>query len=476
VWIVWDTCRADRMSLYGHARPTTPFLDEWSKGARVYDDCISPGSITVTAHASLFTGLMPSEHGASNAHEYLDGSLDTIAELLSRAGYQTYCWAANPHISAQENYTQGFEVVEHPWDERTLARAVEILRAKQPPGSVPADLGMRSSADDSMRWMVKAAGELAREGLVAWLDRRDRERPFFAFLNYMEAHRPLIPPRAMRERTMSPEQVEASYRLDFGWARTWAYSFGKLEIPPEELDLLARLYDAALLELDAHLRDLVGALERGGWLENTLIVVTADHGEHLGDQHLLDHQYSLHQALIRVPLVVHYPARFAPGRDPRPVMSFDLFPTLLELAGVARPRAGAGWARSLLEPADTRTRVSEYPIGFERPLVSAVDQWPGFDPKPWLAGKRALIEAPWKWIDSAAAAPRLFDLARDPGETSDLAAAEPARAQAMRGELARRAHALAPLGGREQGASDDEHQRLLEQLGYGDSARRGREK
>ena len=112
--IVWDTVRADHLGLYGHTRQTTPFLDQWSAGARVYEDCISPGNSTIPSHASIFTGRLPSEHGMTHENARLSTDYDTLAELLQAAGYRTYLYSENPYVSREYQLVQGFEVVEHP--------------------------------------------------------------------------------------------------------------------------------------------------------------------------------------------------------------------------------------------------------------------------------------------------------------------------------------------------------------------------
>src|SRR5262245_26004782 len=95
LWIVWDTVRPDYLTPYGHKTPTTPRLADWAKDARVFDNVVSPGSTTLPSHASMFTGLLPTEHGVSHKHEVLDAAHDTIAEILQRGGYRTYMFSAN---------------------------------------------------------------------------------------------------------------------------------------------------------------------------------------------------------------------------------------------------------------------------------------------------------------------------------------------------------------------------------------------
>jgi arylsulfatase A-like enzyme len=465
--VVWDTVRADRLGLYGYARPTTPFLDAWAREARVFDDCVSPAPYTVASHGSLFTGLLPSEHGATNAHPFLDDRHATLAELLRSAGYQTYLFSANPHISRVENFHQGFDAVEHPWDEAYRDEALRIVAGKITADDVSTELSAKIRAGrPESGWDIKAAGELARRGTMSWLSRRDPERPFFVFLNYMEAHRPWIPPASYRRRMMGPEQVEQSYRIDRSWVPLWSYSFGLRDYAADELEVMSATYDACVAELDDLLRDLIGSLRSAGALENTVVVVTSDHGEHLGEHHLLGHQFSLYEPLLRVPLVVRDERRFAPGRDPRPVMSHDLFPTLLEIAGVDVP-AGTH-AVSLRSPIDGRVRLSEY-VGVFRDAFAAIEPGhPGWDKSPWLREIRALYRDDRKLIRWSDGARELYNLREDPLETSGRSAAEEARVRELEAALAVLAAELrrGPADALGPGTMSEEHRELLRSLGY----------
>ncbi|MCC7012876.1 MAG: sulfatase [Planctomycetes bacterium] len=467
LWVVWDTARADHMSLYGYPRPTTPFVDRWAKDARVFDDCMSASCWTVPSHASMFTGLLPAEHGAMHGNEYLDDGLETVAETLQRAGYQTFAWAANPHVSVEENFLQGFEVQQHPWDPQTLERAVEIFKRKVPESIATRELQSRQEKRGSNPWVVKAAGELGREGFAGWLDQRDSERPFLAFFNFMEAHRPLIPPRELREKLLSPEEVEATYAREFNWKDLWAYCFGWHEYSPEDLKLLRDTYDAALLELDALFAGLIAELEARGLSENTLVILTADHGENLGDLHLLDHQYSLNQALIRVPLAIRYPPRFAPGRESRPVMTMDLHPTLLELAGVTPPKLGVQHARSLFAPSERRVRVADYSQPFPGPLASARGKFPDRDIARFERGLMTIVDGRWKLVRELGGPAHLYDLSAPGDETRDVAGEHPEVLERMRAGMGHLLKSLTPIGVRSNAkTTSEQHQRMLELLGY----------
>ena len=430
LWIVWDTVRADHMSLYGYSMATTPKLDEWAKGARVFDDAVSAASTTTPSHASMFTGLLPTQHGANNAHRWLEYSHVTIAELLKTAGYSTYLWAANPHISKEENFQQGFDHEAHPWDAKYRKRATEIVRAKTE-GDRTSEIGDKKRGEKLAPWSIKAAGELAEEDLLQWLDGRKTNAPFFAFVNYMEAHRPFIPTREARKRVMRPELIDKSYRVDRSWIPMWTYTFGLAEYSEEELELMARTYDATLTELDDLFAHLLESLEARGYLENTVIILAADHGEHLGEQHMMDHQYSLYAPVINVPLLIHYPAQFEPGRDSSPVMNFDIFPTILDLAALEPPADLVTRSRSLLNPDAKRVRVSEYPAVFKRPQHAVQKKNPTWDPARFARQLRSFREHSYKLIRGDDGTHELYDVVSDPHEQQDLAGRHPKLAKRL---------------------------------------------
>ena len=426
LWIMWDTVRADHLALYGYQGGATPNLARWAADARVFENCLSTSGYTLPSHASMFTGLLPSEHCAHNDHTLLDDSYTTIAELLRSVGYRSYLYSANPHISSAGNFDQGFDLVEHPWSPRYRERATRIVREKLLDEDRSNELGRifdRAERNEGnlSAWSIKAAGELAEEAVLDWLSADESDRPYFVFVNYMEAHRPLVPPREYRERVMTPEQVERSYDVDRSWLPTWEYTFGLRDYDDEEIDLTRATYDAALAELDDLFGRLMQALERGGWLEDTIVILTSDHGEHLGEQHMLDHQYSVYQPLLHVPLVVRYPARFPAGRDARPVANFDIFPTLLELADVPPPIGLQSRAVSLLAPEDGRPRFAEDPAASRTAVAMVKQSHPDWDPTPWQRQLRTLIADGHKLIWGSDGRHELFDLTADPLETRKLA-------------------------------------------------------
>jgi arylsulfatase A-like enzyme len=467
LWVVWDTVRADRLSIYGHDKPTTPFLETWSSGARIYDNCISTAGSTTPSHASMFTGLLPSEHGTHAEHQFLDDRYDTIAEILRQAGYQTYLYAANPHISESENFQQGFDVEEHPWDLKYRDRALRIVQRKITPEDRSSELPGHLRSGRVSSWGIKASGAIAQTATLDWLSRRDPSKPYFAFLNYMEAHRPFIPDRSYRQRMMKPEHVDRSYHVDRSWTPMWLYTVGLLEYTREELEIMAATYDATLLELDDLFRNLISALERKGHLQDTIVILTADHGEHLGEHHMLDHQFAIYDPLIRVPLLIHYPKRFKPDRDAGPVVTFDLFPTLLELTGIDPPPGFRTAAVSLLSPRQQRARVAEYPAVFSEPFKAIKSVHPTWDPTPWSRRLRALLDGPFKYIWASDGRHELYDLDKDPLETRNLVTRRESVRLRMAQALQAQVDAMSIPGSAQRVPEmTAEQRRRLESLGY----------
>jgi arylsulfatase A-like enzyme len=462
--VVWDTVRADRLSLYGHARPTTPRLDAFARDARVFDDCISVASTTVPAHASIFTGLLPAEHGLSNQAPRMDDSFVTLAETLRGAGYRTYLFSENPHLGVETGLTQGFDLAEYPWSAAYRQQAIEIVRSKLEPEDRSNELSLQLASGRIETSSLVAAAPLPESALLRWLD-RENERPFFAVLNYMEAHQPLIPSRAARATLMTPEQVTASYRVDRRWNAVWDFTFGLRDYSAADLELTGLTYDAALLELDRWLGSLLDALRARGHLENTVVAVVGDHGEHLGEKHMLDHQYSVYEPLMRVPLVLWYPPRVRAGRESAPVTNMDLFPTLLELAGVPVPTVST--AVSLLHPASARIRVGAYASVTTAIIEQTRKRDPSFDPKPFQRTLQAVYRERWKLILASDGSRRLYDLGKDPNEESDLAPMGAEIASSLAGEIAGLlAAARKPPPGSTGIEFDAEARARLDALGY----------
>jgi arylsulfatase A-like enzyme len=467
LWIMWDTVRADRLSLYGHTCPTTPFLDQWAKEARVFDNVLTVASTTVPAHASLFTGLLPCEHGADNTHCYLRDNFETLAEIFHANGYSTFLYSENPLISRETGFGQGFDDVVNPWNEAYRYRAATILENKIPAQIRNPQLAAKLRSPGITHWALSACGILGEETLLEWLGRSDSGRPFFVFMNYMEAHAPVITPRHYRERMLNPAQVMQSYTMGVTPATIWQYTFGLKEYSPAELEAIRGTYDASLAELDDLLSSLLARLKERGALKNTIVILCGDHGEFLGEHHALDHEYSLYQELLRVPLVLYYPPKVRPGRETQPVQNIDLYTTILDLAGLSATGETGSASLDLRNPDPKRVRLSEFPTAPEPPFDEARAVQPRFDPTPYRRSLRAIIDGDQKLIRASDGRNELFSLAVDSTESNNLWAERPELAAALSDRLDQILAEHAPRAETPAaGPVTEEQKEVLRSLGY----------
>ncbi|MHC4895153.1 MAG: sulfatase-like hydrolase/transferase [Planctomycetota bacterium] len=322
--VVWDTTRSDRLSAYGYDTATTPWLERFQAEATTFD-CLAPGSNTIATHGSLFTGLPPRAHGATFRNKRLPADHETLAERLSAHGYATWLYSANPVLSSPVGFDQGFEVVDHPWDEDRADAAVAAMLPKVRGGDNGTGVRVRLEGGEWGGSDLTGSGELAApatEAFLAGLARDDDDRPVFALVNLMDAHYPLLPARPFRERVMDAEAIAESYAISRRWNDLWRDTAGVEPIDERARAVASAMYDAAMAELDAHTEALVAVFLDGLGPERAaraIVAVTSDHGEHLGERYggvpMHDHRYSLYDELLRVPLVV----RGCDGSGPLPV-------------------------------------------------------------------------------------------------------------------------------------------------------------
>jgi arylsulfatase A-like enzyme len=442
ILIVWDTVRADRMSLYGYPKRTTPRLDESAREAVVFERAISPGNWTVPSHASIFTGLPVSAHGAVAPGKWLTDEHETLAETLAAAGYDTYAFTANPHASEVTNLVQGFQTVEHSWDGYWAPACRANTASKLIPEDRSTEFSPARAPDDDAsvgkRRLYKDCGDHMGSALLRWIDSRpDKNKPFFAFLNYMEAHVPRWPRLSSRERITAPDQIRASLDMDASSFRQFLHMFGIERYAPRELRAIGDVFDATLLDLDIATKTLFDLLAERGLLDSSVVILTSDHGENLGEHGQLDHKYNIYDTLIRVPLLVRYPHGRHAGRIEAPVSTRDIHATALALAGLDVPRA-AGSATPLpphVPDRPTRPAFSEMIAPVPAALDRVSEKFPDFDPTPWRRRMRSIERDAFKLIAISDGAVELFDLSEDPSEENDLSAANPARVAEMQQAL-----------------------------------------
>ncbi len=437
--VVWDTVRADRLSVYGYDRPTTPRIAKWAEEAKVYEEARSAGIWTLPAHASLFTGLPPESTGADERWLWLDGQHTTMAEWFGERGYDTFTFAANTLLSGDTNLVQGFDTQWNTFKGRVKPMAMAMTKKKLIPRDVSNELTPGWSEPEhganNAEWkraLYKEAAPLVGRGFVKWVDERAApERPFFAYINLMEAHTPRIPTMEARQQVMDDEElIELGLRTDAGHINLHFYNFGKHDYTDRELEAINGVYDATLVDLDNATADLFAALDERGILDDTIVVLTSDHGENLGDHHLFNHRFALYESLLHVPLMIRYPTKLEPGRVEEPVATLDLFATLADLAGVEAPDLPS---QSLLS--SSRSPISYMAVPLEREIKTVQLVHSDVQIEPWLKMGHSVVDDGYKLIRYSNGAHEMYDLNTDPGEEKNLYGSDPSRQAALMAKI-----------------------------------------
>jgi arylsulfatase A-like enzyme len=383
---VLDAVRNDHLSCYGYERPTTSHIDALAQEGVLFESCAAPAPWTVPSHGSLFTGLYPTSHGAHAEHLALSPLNTTLAEVLRDAGYETGGFSANIYLSPTLGFDQGFAT----YDVRLM--------------------------DDGRPKPVRAAAEM-NALVLPWVEARARDdRPFFLFVNYMDAHAPYLPPPPYDTLYGDPMDREDERKI--------------------------ALYDGGIAYMDSEVGRLLDRLDELGLTDDTLIIVTADHGEFLGEHGLWDHKQHLYEEVLNVPLVMRYPPRLPRGQYVASLVQLtDVMPTVLTLAGVEPPAAMQG--RNLLPLIRGEESPAAYTVAFAeffRDEAHMRKLGPAYDRR-----LKSLRVGDWKYIWSSTGTEELYNLHTDPGESHNLASTETTRTADMRDRLDRWVGSLVKL-------------------------------
>jgi arylsulfatase A-like enzyme len=430
--LVLDTVRAKNLGLYGYGRDTTPRLARLASKGVKFADARSAAPWTLPSHATMFTGRWPSEL-FDYPEQRLDASVPTLAEYLGRNGYSTAGFVANTfYCNAGFGLARGFDHYEDFYDTFDTS-AGEILRHSE--------LGRRLvelvGEEEAIRPDGRKDADRINGDFLDWLSTR-RGRPFFAFLNYTDAHAPYLPPATSDLHFGLRPTTPADFRLLMDWQ--------KLKEPPTDpraIELARDAYDDCIAGLDAALGRLFDELGRRGVLDNTLVIVTSDHGEEIGEHQLVGHGRSLYREELHVPLLVVKPGRVPSGRVvAEPVSLRDLPATIVDLLGLsgrspipgrsmaplwsANPGPGPGFVRSEVALRLKPTSKKDRPPALRGPMTS-------------------IVADGMSYIRNADGTEELYRLLDDPQESRNLAG-EPSDRPAL--------ERLRALAAREVGVTD----------------------
>ncbi len=433
--LVLDTVRADHLSVYGYERDTTPELARLlaeTPRAKVYQRAYSNGTWTVPSHVSLFTGQLPSQHGA---HFSLDEGprfgfavnpeLGMLATALQDAGYITCGVFANHWLRVVAGMHAGFDRYTLASGLRALPLVGEALRAELLPGASP-----------------EVSKEAARASVIHrrirhLLNRSPEGHPIYVFANYGDAHGPYAPPTPYRG-TYAPHSVlERPGHLS-------------IHQDPERHRLLEARYDEEILYLDAQLGEFFGELKERGLFDDSWIFITSDHGEAFGEHGVTEHGTAVYDEVVRIPLIVIPPRGTELPAAQAPVSLVDVTATVAAVCGVEFDSVGRDLRSDL---SGNAARIEFYGDPFKGAIHGPLASLPA----------RSVQQGSFKLIVYAEGRSELYDLEQDPGETRNLAEERP--------ELLEELEALLPEWGTPTdtgpGSGGGAHLEALRKLGYG---------
>lgn len=319
--IVLDTVRAMDLGLYGYSRPTSPVLARWADRGVTYRRAFSVAPWTLPSHASMFTGRLVHEMSADWMVP-LDDQWPTLAETLAQAGYATAGFSANTdYVSGEVGLARGFA---H-FDDYSLTPGL-ILRSAALGRAVGRNQLIRRIIGNDRLLGRKDAPEISR-AFLDWIQGQ-QGRPWFAFLNYYDAHRPYQPPAPFDTMFAAGDiRPDPRFRQDEDPKHPWTGADARNFIAA---------YDGAIAYLDAELGKLFDELERRGEFGRTLVILTSDHGEEFGEHRLYDHGHTLYQAALHVPLLIWWPGEAPAGQNVEEAVSLrDIPATVAAAAGMA---------------------------------------------------------------------------------------------------------------------------------------------
>ncbi len=421
IWIVTDTARRDHVSVYGGASKTTPNLEKFAADARVFDRAIATAPWTLPSHASMFTGMYPSKHGA---HYVGDAVFSTpllphnitIAELLTAYGYETAAVCANnAGLSRALGCHQGFQYY---FDARPMVFSLfwgKLLLA------LPEDFRI------DVLWVNEVALASEINPIVEqWLDEPRGEKPFFLFVNYMEPHGGIA---------FVPEPFDSMYGFDRGKQKEVFKDFDadrvihfRDTVKTGERAFWTSYVQRKMSFMDLYLGKLFEKLKAMELYDDAIIVVNSDHGELFGEHNSFGHNTDLYNELIAIPMMMKYPRSEKKGLFGKPVQTVDIMPELLSYIGASVPAEIQG---SPFEQAD-HAIVAEL---FQQVHNAHAKR----NPKRYYRDLKAIYGKvgtdSLKYIWSSDYKSELFDLRRDPQESRNLAGQKGAAADLMHRKL-----------------------------------------
>jgi arylsulfatase A-like enzyme len=410
VFVSIDTLRPDHLGCYGYPRPTSPEIDGFRNEAVLFEQAVAHAPSTLSSHASMFTSLLPPHHGASVLNRSaITPDVTLLAEVLRDAGFATASFNGGGQLHPAWGLDRGFDVYE----------------------SFAESEGDRLGEDTFRERLAAAKG---------WIE-SVKDEPFFLFLHTYEVHHPYTPEPERLALMETGYKGKLPGRISIRVLEK--INAGTKALRPGDREHIVAAYDAEISSADAGFAELLALLRELGRYDSSLIILTSDHGEAFGERGRIGwHGDTLYDEQLRIPLVVRLPGGRLSGMTVEDqVRGVDLAPTILSLLGLAVPEEFSG---SAIDVAGQAARDSGW-------ALSEVDGSPN---------ELAVRTPRWKWYRG-----RLYDLAADPGERTDVASRHPDVEQDLSGKLADLVRSREPAGETPIEVDEDLLERL-KALGY----------
>lgn len=301
VFIVLDTVRKDRISVYDSSVDFTENLESFAEEATVFEDAVSQAPWTLPSHASMFTGTYPWEHEATQKQLYLDTDKELLAERFKEEGYSTACFTSNTWVSPYTGMTKGFDHINNFFaalPSSLMSTKTEKLWRTLNHGRGEWFMEKIMKLGEKLHWGFENNSKTPKAITKAENFVKDSEDDFFLFLNFMDAHLPYTPPEEYREKHAPnvdmTEICQKAHNHNAG-------------IEEADFDASSKLYNAEIDYMDDQLGELFEFFNEEGLEQDTIFIVVSDHGENIGEQDMFGHQFSVSEQLVSVPLMIKAP-------------------------------------------------------------------------------------------------------------------------------------------------------------------------
>jgi arylsulfatase A-like enzyme len=410
--IIVDALRADHLQAYGYTRDTSPYIALLAQQGVVFENAIAPSSWTLPSHASILTGLYPNESGVSGFKDILSGDRPTLGDALRNRGYRTGAFSANYlFFSKSRGFIHGFSHFEE--SEQSFGAILEEVPISH---FILGQLSRVGIGGQFTLFGVKSAPDAEKidEDAMAWIDKG--HRPFFAVLNYYDVHEPALPP----ESYLHMYSTDRSARRESLQFQENCIDGSDPSCDPDRPQFLAT-YDGAMRYVDDNIEHLLSQLDKQGRLQNTIVVLTSDHGQEFGDHGLYGHGKSLYRSEIQVPLIIWKPGLVPPSvRLQTPVSTTDIPATILDLTATAGTQTMPGRSLAAL------WKSSEPVSGWPEPISELARlHWFSKNAPNYNNPVSSIVTPQWQFIRQGDK-DLLFDWKTDPDETHDLCPSQPA--------------------------------------------------